>query len=1275
MKKFKSSKKIFSAVAALAISATAIGGALSFVNYNDKVNTADSSNGKKTVVVDTALGQTRSQTGNVYYAGPDARPTAEENVGTKEHPFNLKDILSGELETKLQAGDTLYVLPGTYKFSTTIQMSRAYTIGAYNKYIRVVNAALEKDKSGYTGSESKAIIDFSAMVFASTNRGVSIDTDYVYWYGIDVCGAGDNGLYIGGSYNTVEYCEFYNNRDTGLQLGRSFSEYNSIYDWPSYNLVKDCTSHNNYDNETFGENADGFAAKLTVGFGNVFDGCIAYRNSDDGWDLYAKTDSGNIGTVIMYNCVAFENGYLEYTRDECNSLFPSYNKDMAYHKGENSKNDYMCRDGDGNGFKLGGSIMEGDVILYNCLAYNNRMHGVTDNSNPGYIKSTYVTSYNNSAAVDDNGNIAAVTNVDVHSNIDVSRQTYSYNSVSNVLSVRDSSAKSLDKDNYRGMIIDSLLYSKDKAGEDITNVIRGSIEGDTINNKVQFTSQAEAIKSKDMFKKLPNDPDDPDTLNGKNDSMVINNGAITSLKETRVHIKYRNSDHSINMGDVLAKTETGEALIASHLGNGVTAGSDLNLTSWNAYTHFYQNDLVNGSASNEDVAWVERVKDALTLNCVEDAVYQDFEVPVKMLNADIKWSTTDSEFVTVKDGKDDLAVSGSGTEFALIEIQRDKNEDKKVTITATITKGDASVTKDFDITLKQGTPSVGTIYVEDADGNIYGNGEKCIIDQYAYYLEPVVKVKNGLYPDSNKLLNGAEYDVKTTYMYQVDANAHAVEVKQFTPSAAGVFTIIHSVSLKDSDVIANTMSYKIYVASTNAQNVAFTGEARVTANRGGFAIAGAPSSATGIIYAVSSATELTDLTAADIKTYSGVTSYEFRDTDINFSFANENRNSYFVYYALSNANGVITSPLYSAKINKVDIDSTQKFVTITKGGKIGEEEPSQTIYALTQDLDFTGVSFDSGEGFIGLFNGFGHTLSNMTSSSKGIFGKVDGGTIMNVKVDNLSITASSDKAGFVIESSGGDFYNIAFTNANVVSSNARVAVLIGHVGDNNKTGSDLTISQISIVNDADHKLVGSHRVGGLIGYVQNYQHTISIDNCYVITDIEASTTGEGSGMVAAWEDKDGDVLNISQCYYSGQLKTSVAPGSSRLGGMLGYHKGGVGVLNITRCISLAKFHIQGEEREVSVKNSSPIVGNYSTSVRTVVTVRNCIGLMQEYNSNYDVQVFNETNLKRHGSYLTGENYLNLDTTRWTVIVDDNPADKRDLYKAPYAVLNFLGDWD
>lgn len=1278
MKSNKISKKIFSAAAVLAVSAAAIGGALSFLNHSDKNENVISENDRKTVVVDTALGQTRSVTGNVYYAGPDAKPAADENKGTIDHPFNIKDILSGEIETKLTAGDTLYVLPGKYKVSTPIGMSRTNSIGEFNKYIRIVNAALEKDKSGYTGTDTQAVIDFSEMVFASTNRGVSIDTDFVYWYGIDVCGAGDNGLYIGGSYNTVEYCEFYNNRDSGLQLGRSFSEYNSIYQWPSYNLVKDCTSHNNYDNETFGENADGFAAKLTIGFGNVFDGCIAYRNSDDGWDLYAKTDSGNIGTVIMYNCVAFENGYLEYTRDECNSLFPSYNKNMSYHTGENSKNDYMTRDGDGNGFKLGGSIMEGDVVLYNCLAYGNRMHGVTDNSNPGYIKSTYVTSYNNSAMVDEKGNIAAVDNVDYHSNIDVSRQTYSYNALENVLSVRDANVKLLDSDNYRGTVSNSLLDASTK-----TKVIKGDIEGDTLQNIPKDLPRVDLLDPSKLFTKLPNDPTDASTLKGNDDSMVIevsqvegkDVGVITSLKNTRVHLTYRNADHSINMRDVLDKTAAGEEIISGYLGEGVTAGSDLNKTSWGDYVHFYESDLVNGNSASVDLAMVERARDALTINCSEEAVYQDFEVPVKMLNVSIKWTTEDSDYVKIKDGADDLSISGSGTEFALIEVYRSRGVDRKVTVTATITKGDANVSKDFHLVLKKGEPSVGEVFVEDEDKNVYRINEKCIVDQFAPYKEPVVRVKNGLYPDSNKLLNNEDFVVDSTYMYQTDTNAHAIEVKQFSPSVAGVFTITHKVSLVGDDKPSNSMSYKIYVASKNA-NVEFGRDVLVTANRGGFVISGAPSSATGILYALSSNTELTDLTKENIKNYKGVASYEFRDTSISFNFENNNSDSYFVYYALANANGEVTSSIYTAKINKVDIDTTDKFLTIAKGQTVGDEVPSQTVYALTKDLDFAGVTMGMGsEGFQGVFNGLGHTLSNITTTENGVFGKVSGGTIMNLKVDKMSITSSAEKVGFVSECSGGDFYNIAFTNVNMSGSAARMAVLIGHVGDTGGTGSDLTISQVSIVNDADHRIVGSTRVAGLIGYVQAYEHAIDINNCYVVTDIEASTKGEGGGMVASWEDRAGDTLTISNCYYSGQLKTDVAPGSSRLGGMLGYHKGGVGVLTISRCISLAKLHIQGIERDVSVKNASPIVGNYSSSLNTIVSVKYCIGLMEEYNSDYDVLAFNEDNLKRHDEYLTGKDYLNMDLTRWTIVEDDNPEDERDLYKAPYLILKFLGEWD
>ena len=75
------------------------------------------------------------------------------------------------------------------------------------------------------------------MDFDGNNRGIQLDGDYWYFYGIDVTGAGDNGMYIGGNNNIIEYCQFYNNRDTGLQLGRGDGSYSLISQWPSNNLI------------------------------------------------------------------------------------------------------------------------------------------------------------------------------------------------------------------------------------------------------------------------------------------------------------------------------------------------------------------------------------------------------------------------------------------------------------------------------------------------------------------------------------------------------------------------------------------------------------------------------------------------------------------------------------------------------------------------------------------------------------------------------------------------------------------------------------------------------------------------------------------------------------------------------------------------------------------------------------------------------------------------------------------------------------------------------
>ena len=135
-----------------------------------------------------------------------------------------------------------------------------------------------------------------------------------------------------------------------------------------------CTSYGNADKGY--EDADGFAAKLTVGEGNVFDGCVAYNNADDGWDLYAKVETGCIGAVTIRNCVAYSNGVLE---------------DGTI-------------GGNGNGFKLGGESLSGKHVLENSYAFWNRSKGIDSNSCPDVIVHNCV-SYNNGSH-----NVAFYTN-------------------------------------------------------------------------------------------------------------------------------------------------------------------------------------------------------------------------------------------------------------------------------------------------------------------------------------------------------------------------------------------------------------------------------------------------------------------------------------------------------------------------------------------------------------------------------------------------------------------------------------------------------------------------------------------------------------------------------------------------------------------------------------------------------------------------------------------------------------------------------------------------
>ena len=285
----------------------------------------------------------------VIYCSPNGTGSGT----TKEDPTDVKTAVSA-----VPAGGVIYLLGGTYQFSETIIIDQNNS-GTENAV---------KTISAYPGET--VVWDFTGLGEADpSKRGVVLDGSYWHWYGFEITKAADNGMLLSGNHNTIEMMVFNDNQDTGLQVSRYRTEAAGVAEWPSYNLILNCTSRNNCDNATM-ENADGFAAKLTCGEGNVFDGCLAYNNSDDGWDLYAKEATGPIGVVTIRNSIAFRNGYTEF--------------------GEG------YGDCDGNGFKLGGAGVGTAHIVENCLAFENLNCGFTDNNNPKLGSLTNCTAFDNS---------------------------------------------------------------------------------------------------------------------------------------------------------------------------------------------------------------------------------------------------------------------------------------------------------------------------------------------------------------------------------------------------------------------------------------------------------------------------------------------------------------------------------------------------------------------------------------------------------------------------------------------------------------------------------------------------------------------------------------------------------------------------------------------------------------------------------------------------------------------------------------------------------------
>lgn len=275
-----------------------------------------------------------------FYIAPDGD---DSNPGTFDEPFaTLPDA-----QVPMAPGDTLYMLGGTYEWN---ERSDMFINGEDGAPIHLF---------AYPGDE--VIVDYTGTpIGTSSGRGMSITGDYWYLKGFTVENAGDNGIHISGNHNTVELVIVRYNGDSGLQMDNQAAN----------NLILNVDSYENYDAHNNGENADGFAAKFDLGPGNVFRGCRAFRNSDDGFDMWNR-DTGLGYGVRVEDSWTFENGINRW-----------------------GDPDFQ---GDGNGYKLGQGT--GPHELVRVLAWDHPAHGVDVNGNE-----TGVTVLNSSAFRNDGRN-------------------------------------------------------------------------------------------------------------------------------------------------------------------------------------------------------------------------------------------------------------------------------------------------------------------------------------------------------------------------------------------------------------------------------------------------------------------------------------------------------------------------------------------------------------------------------------------------------------------------------------------------------------------------------------------------------------------------------------------------------------------------------------------------------------------------------------------------------------------------------------------------------
>ncbi|MVT09106.1 right-handed parallel beta-helix repeat-containing protein [Chitinophaga tropicalis] len=245
----------------------------------------------------TAVGPQAVKT---YYVAPTGN---DNNDGSVNSPF----LTIQRAQTAAIAGDIVYIRGGNYVMSEA-QIARTESLYACVTYLNKSGTASARIQYlAYPGE--KPVFDFSNVKPAEKRITAFLITgSYITIKGLDV-----KGVQVTLTGHTQSECfrnEGSNNIYEGLKMhdGKANGFYLTK---GGNNLVLNCDAYNNWDDvseDKKGGNVDGFGChpnKSGAGYtGNVFRGCRAWFNSDDGFDCINAMEA-----ITFDNCWSFHNGY------------------------------------------------------------------------------------------------------------------------------------------------------------------------------------------------------------------------------------------------------------------------------------------------------------------------------------------------------------------------------------------------------------------------------------------------------------------------------------------------------------------------------------------------------------------------------------------------------------------------------------------------------------------------------------------------------------------------------------------------------------------------------------------------------------------------------------------------------------------------------------------------------------------------------------------------------------------------------------------------------